>query len=120
MDKKEFGGNVTAATITSRTMRPPEPIMTSHENRWNRRELLQHTVAGAALAGLAIVPRHVLGGPGHTPPSEKYNDFRKLLDWEENNIDAVVVATPDHVHVPATMMAMKMGKHCYTEKPLNG
>ena len=47
--------------------------MTSHETRWNRRELLQHTVAGAALAGLAIVPRHVLGGPGQTPPSEKVN-----------------------------------------------
>jgi len=58
------------------------------------------------------------GGFKKFPKARRYHDFRKMLDWEEKNIDAVVVATPDHVHVPATVMAMKMGKHCYTEKPL--
>jgi predicted dehydrogenase len=52
------------------------------------------------------------------PNARKYQDFRKLLDGEENRIDAVAVATPDHVHASASVMAMKMGKHCYTEKPL--
>ena len=47
-----------------------------------------------------------------------YSDYRKMLDVEEKNIDAVVVATPDHVHIPASVKAMRMGKHVYCEKPL--
>jgi predicted dehydrogenase len=119
----------------------------------------------AAAAAFTIVPRHVLGGPRHIPPSEKlniagigvggqgagdlgnlssqnivalcdvdwrhaagtfrrypkasqYRDFRKMLDKEDKNIDAVVVATPDHIHAPASMAAIKRGKHVYCEKPL--
>jgi len=52
------------------------------------------------------------------PKAARYKDFRKMLDKEEKNIDAVVVATPDHLHAPASVMAMKMGKHVYCEKPL--
>lgn len=121
--------------------------------------------AAATTAAFTIVPRHVLGGPGHTPPSEKlnvacigvggrgkadvrgvssenivavcdvdepraaetfknfpdakkYRDFRRMLEKEDKNIDAVVVATPDHTHAVAAMMAIKMGKHVYCEKPL--
>ena len=50
------------------------------------------------------------------PSAVKYFDFRKLL--EQKNLDAVVVATPDHIHAPATMMALRLGKHVYCEKPL--
>jgi predicted dehydrogenase len=52
------------------------------------------------------------------PKAGQYRDFRKMLDKEDKNIDAVVVATPDHTHAVATMMAIKMGKHVYCEKPL--
>ena len=52
------------------------------------------------------------------PKAKRYRDFRKMLDEMGRQIDAVVVATPDHTHAPAAMMAMKMGKHCYCEKPL--
>jgi len=119
----------------------------------------------AAAAAFTIVPRNVLGGPRHIPPSEKlniagigvggqgsgdlramesqnivalcdvdwnraagtfrrypkarqYHDFRKMLDKEDKNIDAVVVATPDHMHAVASVAAIKRGKHVYCEKPL--
>ncbi|HEV8542458.1 MAG TPA: Gfo/Idh/MocA family oxidoreductase [Verrucomicrobiae bacterium] len=50
------------------------------------------------------------------PSAKKYNDFRKLL--EQKNIDAVVVAIPDHAHAVATVAALKSGHHVYCEKPL--
>lgn len=120
----------------------------------------------AAVAAFTIVPRHVLGGPGNTPPSEKLNiacvgiggkgatdaknvssenivalcdvdfgrkytskvvegfpkaktyiDFRVMLD-KQKNIDAVMVATPDHTHAVISMEAIVRGKHVYTQKPL--
>ena len=46
-----------------------------------------------------------------------YIDFRRMFE-EEKGIDAVLVATPDHVHAIATMTAIKNGKHVYCEKPL--
>jgi predicted dehydrogenase len=132
----------------------------SNRGAVSRRSLLG---AGAAVA-FTIVPRHVLGGAGHVPPSEKlniagvgvggqgagdlremgsgnivalcdvdwtraaetfkqypkarqYRDFRVMLE-KEKNIDAVVVATPDHTHAVASMMAIKLGKHVFCEKPL--
>jgi len=47
-----------------------------------------------------------------------YRDFRKMLDKEARNIDAVVIGAPDHIHAPAAIMAMRMGKHVYCEKPM--
>jgi len=132
------------------------------KSRTARREFIG---AAVSVAAFTIVPRHVLGGPGNTPPSEKlniacigvggkgfddvrnvmsenivavcdvdtkhaadafkmfseakkYSDYRRMLDKEQKNIDAVVVATPDHVHIPASVMAMRRGKHVYCEKPL--
>lgn len=52
------------------------------------------------------------------PKAKHYRDFRKMLDEMGRQIDAVVVGTPDHNHAPASAMAMRMGKHCYCEKPL--
>jgi predicted dehydrogenase len=49
---------------------------------------------------------------------KRYFDFRKMLEEMEEEIDAVMVSTPDHTHAPASAMAMRMGKHCYCEKPL--
>ena len=52
------------------------------------------------------------------PKPEMYVDFREMLTEMEPSIDAVMVSTPDHTHAPASAMAMRMGKHCYCEKPL--
>ena len=128
----------------------------------NRRQFLG---GAAAAAAFTIVPKHVLGGAGHTPPSEKlniagigvggmgcsdinnvssenivalcdvdhrraaptfnkhpkakkYHDFRVMLEKEDKNIDAVTVSTPDNVHAVAAMMAIKMGKHVFVQKPM--
>jgi predicted dehydrogenase len=51
------------------------------------------------------------------PDAKRYTDFRKMLE-EAREIDAVVVGTPDHIHAPASVMALKLGKHVYCEKPL--
>jgi predicted dehydrogenase len=52
------------------------------------------------------------------PKAAYYKDFREMLDKERKNIDAVSVSTPDHTHAAATLMAMRMGKHVYVQKPL--
>jgi predicted dehydrogenase len=51
------------------------------------------------------------------PAAAKFNDFRKMLE-EVKNLDAVVVSTADHCHANATVMALRLGKHVYCEKPL--
>jgi predicted dehydrogenase len=129
----------------------------------NTRRSFLRTTALAASA-FVIAPRHLLGGPGQTPPSEKlhiagvgiggmgqnnlracaaenivalcdvdstyaakvfaeypkaavYRDFRRLLD-RQKDIEAVIIATPDHTHAPIAMAAMRAGKHVYVQKPL--
>ena len=52
------------------------------------------------------------------PLPKTFSDYREMFDKMHGQIDAVFVATPDHHHAPATMMAMKLGKHVYCEKPL--
>jgi predicted dehydrogenase len=48
---------------------------------------------------------------------EIFGDFRKSLESKE--IDALVIAAPDHWHAPATLLALQAGKHVYVEKPLS-
>ena len=152
----------------------------------------QFRATSTTLAAASIVPRHVLGGPGHTPPSEQLNvavigtggqgitnikgllghkdvkitaicdpaqfwdntklyyrhhggrgpaleaieehhrqsetkghhgckvyvDFRKMLEQSGKDIDAVLVAAPNHIHAVASMAAIQAGKGLYCEKPL--
>lgn len=51
------------------------------------------------------------------PNAKRYRDYRKMLD-EQKDIDAVLIATPDHTHAIITLAAMQAGKHVYCQKPL--
>jgi predicted dehydrogenase len=60
--------------------------------------------------------RTAAGGTGPVPKG--FADYRKMFDEMADQIDAVFVATPDHHHAPASMMAIRHRKHVYCEKPL--
>jgi hypothetical protein len=138
-----------------------EPTVTT--TKASRRDF----VGSVAAAGTAftIVPRHLLGGPGYTAPSDrlnivclgvggmgesdvkgvsgqniyalcdvdpkasedtfrkypnakKYRDYREMLNQEQKNIDAVTITIPDYGHAAATMMALRLNKNVYCQKPL--
>jgi len=55
---------------------------------------------------------------GRFPRARAYQDYRRLFDEMEREIDAVTVATPDHTHAVIAMAAIRRGKHVYCEKPL--
>ncbi|UOY08384.1 Gfo/Idh/MocA family oxidoreductase [Muricauda sp. SCSIO 64092] len=137
--------------------------MTHKKAKNERRDFLKKS--GVALAGISIVPSHVISGMGHTAPSDKlniagigvggmgranlrnmntqnivalvdvdwkyakrcfddypdakkYKDYRKMLDEMGKDVDAVVIATPDHTHYVSAADSMRMGKHVYLQKPL--
>jgi predicted dehydrogenase len=52
------------------------------------------------------------------PDARQYQDYRAMFDKEHKNIDGVMIGIPDHHHYTATMIAMQLGKHVYTQKPL--
>jgi len=52
------------------------------------------------------------------PNAKRYTDFRKMLIEMDDQIDAVGIATPDHMHFLPAYMAIMMGKHVYVQKPL--
>src|SRR5690606_1167633 len=52
------------------------------------------------------------------PSAKRYRDFRRMLDEMDDQIDAVIVGTPDHTHAVAVLNAIGRGKHVYCEKPL--
>src|SRR6476646_5113111 len=74
-------------------------------------------VAGENIVALCDVDENRLGGAASQFKTPKtYTDYRELL--EQKDLDAVVVATPDHHHAPATIRALRRGLHVYCEKPL--
>jgi predicted dehydrogenase len=74
------------------------------------------TFAGEGIAAGANVNREGLGGKPGTAP-ERYRRYQEML--AAGDIDAVIIATPDHWHSTMAMDAAKAGKHVYVEKPLS-
>ncbi len=65
-----------------------------------------------------IDQKHAAKTFAHFPKAKAYTDFRKMYDEQLDNVDAVVVSTPDHTHAIASLAALYAGKHVYCEKPL--
>src|ERR1043166_475861 len=78
---------------------------------------------GANIVGLWDVDqknleRKVKEFAGKFPDIKTFKDYREMLDKMGKSIDAVTVSTPDHHHGSAAIRAMKLGKHCFCQKPL--
>ncbi|MDO4582748.1 MAG: Gfo/Idh/MocA family oxidoreductase [Planctomycetia bacterium] len=58
------------------------------------------------------------GGEKRFAGAKLYEDYRVMFDELGKSIDAVTVSTTDHMHAPIAAMAMRMGKHCFCQKPL--
>lgn len=71
------------------------------------------------IVALCDVDQNYLNRSAKSFPSARlYADYREMIVAEADKIDAVVVGTTDHHHAPATMQAIRAGKHVYCEKPL--
>jgi hypothetical protein len=73
---------------------------------------------GNIVALCDVDQNHVNNKAKKFPQAKHYNDFRKMLEEMEKDIDAVTVSIPDHCHGLASAIAMGMGKHVYCQKPL--
>ena len=62
--------------------------------------------------------RHAAGTFNKFPGAKQFKDYRRMFDSSHREFDAVIVATPDHHHAPASLGAIRLGKHVYCEKPL--
>ena len=75
--------------------------------------------AGTSVVAMCDVNEHKASRAFESAPkARKFNDFRKMLDAMDKEIDAVTVATPDNTHAVISATAMKMGKGVLVEKPL--
>lgn len=75
--------------------------------------------AGASVAALCDVDwRSGRRNFGRFPDAKRFKDYREMFDTMGSEIDAVSVTTPDHSHAAAVMMALKLNKHVFCQKPL--
>ncbi|MBR3219880.1 MAG: Gfo/Idh/MocA family oxidoreductase [Thermoguttaceae bacterium] len=71
------------------------------------------------VVALCDIDRGTLAGAAQQYEGAKtFEDFRDLFADMGDKFDACVISTTDHMHCPITAMALKAGKHCYTQKPL--
>ena len=73
------------------------------------------------IVAICDVDRNTMDSKGNSPAfksAEKFSDFRELFAKFGKNLDIVTISTPDHMHGPITLAAMRMGASCYTQKPL--
>ena len=79
--------------------------------------------ARGAMIALCDVDRNKLDAKAASlasdhPDIKKYADFRVMFEELADKIDAFTVSTPDHTHAPAAALGMRLGKHCFCQKPM--
>jgi predicted dehydrogenase len=87
----------------------------SGQGDWNLNEVVQTDLA-EVVALCDVDQDRATPARRKFPQARFYDDYRRLL--EQKDIEAVLVATPDHHHAFAAVWAMRAGKHVYCEKPL--
>lgn len=88
-----------------------------NRGRGNLESLLQ--LNNLDVVGLCDVDESYLEAASQMVPGARtFRDYREMLEKMDSRIDAVLVATPDHMHAPVAKAAMLAGKHVYCEKPL--
>lgn len=108
---------LTASQAATRKVSPNEKLSlgiigVAHQGGYD-----MNNVASENIVALCDVDDNLLDAAKRKFPAAKpYNDFRRLLD--QKDIDAVVIATPDHTHAVAAAAALRSGRHVYCEKPL--
>lgn len=73
------------------------------------------------VVAICDVDRNTLDSKGESEgftQAERFTDYRELFAKHGKNLDIVTVSTPDHMHAPVTLEAMRLGASCYTQKPL--
>ncbi len=128
MNKREFLKS--AALLTSASMLPNSILSMGQADRLRTVHI---GVGGMGMEDLKAIASHeavevvalcdvdskrLKAAQDMYPKAKVYTDYRKLLNEMSQEIDAVVVSTPDHTHAPASLMAMEMDKAVYCQKPL--
>ena len=87
---------------------------TAHQADYNLKELAKTNMVN--LVAVVDVDDRFLTAASHAyPKARRYHDYRDML--EQQDVDAVLVAIPDHMHAWVTLAALRAGKHVYCEKP---
>jgi predicted dehydrogenase len=90
-------------------------VGTAHQANYNIKELIKTNLVN--LVAFVDVDDHFLGAAAtQTPKARRYHDYRDML--EQKDVDAVLIAIPDHMHAWVTLAALRSGRHVYCEKPL--
>ena len=127
-DFLRISGGVGAAALTSgvwselaaaQSTSPNEKLRIACLGTANRAAADVDGIKGENVVALCDVDKNYLDrAASQFPNARTYADYREMLDKEAPKLDAVVVATTDHNHAPATIRAIRAGLHVYCEKPL--
>jgi predicted dehydrogenase len=85
---------------------------------WDNSHLYYRHHGGRGPAKQAIAEHYQQTPAGKRPEYGVFVDYRRMLERADQDIDAVLIAAPNHIHAVAAMAAMKAGKGVYCEKPL--